>query len=112
MLKYCGFKKDDEKIKHVQFFGLDAGLDGVSYAASVPAFAALDPRRDVILAYEMNGEPLPKDHGAPLRVIVPGVVGARNVKWLGRVVLSDRESDSHWQQNDYKVCIFIHRLQG
>lgn len=42
----------------------------------------MDPRGDVILAYEMNGQPLSRDHGFPVRVIVPGVVGARNVKWL------------------------------
>lgn len=50
----------------------------------------------------MNGEPLPRDHGFPVRVVVPGVVGARNVKWLGRIVVSKQESDSHWQQKDYK----------
>lgn len=42
---------------------------------------------DVILAFEMNGEPIPRDHGFPVRVIVPGVVGARNVKWLGKILL-------------------------
>lgn len=62
----------------------------------------MDPRGDVILAYEMNGAPLSRDHGYPLRVIVPGVVGARNVKWLGRIIISTKESDSHWQQMDYK----------
>ncbi len=46
---------------------------------------ALDPTGDVILAFEMNGEPIPRDHGFPVRSIVPGVVGARNVKWLGKV---------------------------
>lgn len=51
----------------------------------------------------MNGEPIPHDHGFPVRLIVPGVVGARNVKWLARVTLSDSESDSHWQKNDYKT---------
>lgn len=62
----------------------------------------MDPRGDVILAYEMNGVPLSRDHGYPIRVIVPGVVGARNVKWLGRIIISTKESDSHWQQMDYK----------
>lgn len=54
------------------------------YGASIPVEKALDPHGEVILAYEMNGEPIPRDHGYPIRVIVPGVVGARNVKWLGK----------------------------
>lgn len=58
--------------------------------------------RDVLLVYEMNGKPLPVDHGFPLRVLVPGAVGARSVKWLRRVVLSQEESSSHWQRQDYK----------
>lgn len=52
------------------------------YGTSIPISKAMDPRADVILAYEMNGAPLSRDHGFPIRVIVPGVVGARNVKWL------------------------------
>lgn len=86
----------------MQFEGLDMDPMSTHYAASVPLAKAMDPRGDVILAYEMNGKPLSRDHGYPVRVIVPGVVGARNVKWLGRIVVSNQESDSHWQQNDYK----------
>jgi len=56
--------------------------------ASVPVEKALNPWGDVILAYEMNGEPLPRDHGFPLRVIVPGTIAARSVKWLQRIILS------------------------
>ena len=56
--------------------------------ASIPVEKAFNPWGDVILAYEMNGQPLPRDHGFPLRVIVPGVVGARNVKWVQKIVLS------------------------
>lgn len=72
------------------------------YAASIPLTKAMDARGDVILAYEMNGQPLSRDHGYPVRVVCPGIVGARSVKWLGRIVVSENESDSHWQQNDYK----------
>ena len=42
----------------------------------------LDPRNEVILAYEMNGESIPLDHGYPLRLIVPGLIGVRNAKWV------------------------------
>ena len=62
----------------------------------------LFPLGDVLLAYEMNGEVLPRDHGYPIRVVATGTVGARNVKWLKRIVLSKEESHSHWQRNDYK----------
>lgn len=102
VLKSCGLDFNRTDIEHVQFEALDTGPDKVAYGASIPADKAFDPNGDVILAYEMNNEVLPRDHGYPLRVIVPGVVGARNVKWLTRIILSEKESDSHWQQNDYK----------
>ncbi len=72
--------------------GADKDVEGQPYGASIPAASAFDPRRDVLLAFEMNGEELPLDHGYPLRVIVPGVVGARNVKWLRKIVLSNKVS--------------------
>jgi sulfite oxidase len=55
-----------------------------------------------LLVYEMGGKPLPRDHGYPLRALVPGHVAARSVKWLKSIVLSDEESSSQWQQRDYK----------
>jgi hypothetical protein len=56
--------------------------------ASIPVEKGLNPWGDVILAYEMNGQTLSRDHGYPLRVVVPGVVGARNVKWVQKIILS------------------------
>ncbi|KAG6003190.1 hypothetical protein E4U21_002267 [Claviceps maximensis] len=82
--------------KHVQFMGLEA------YGASIPVKKAVDPLGDVLLAYSMNDEPLPRDHGFPLRAIVPGYVAARSVKWLNHVTVSDEESTSQWQRKDYK----------
>lgn len=68
--------------------------------ASVPAATLLRPvgRGDVLLAYEMNGQPLPPAHGYPLRVIVPGHVGVRNVKWVNSVRLSEHEAEGPWQR--------------
>ncbi|XP_068123706.1 sulfite oxidase, mitochondrial isoform X2 [Hyperolius riggenbachi] len=98
----AGYTEDTPNALHVQFEGLDQDLTGTTYGASISFSRAMSKDNEVLLAYEMNGEPLPKDHGFPLRVIVPGVVGARNVKWLGRVLVTAEESPSHWQQNDYK----------
>jgi len=87
---------DEEKAKHVQFMGNEA------YGASIPIDKAVDRRGDVMLAFAMNGKPLPPDHGFPLRVMVPGTVAARSVKWVQKIVVSDEESSSQWQQRDYK----------
>ncbi|KAG5873360.1 hypothetical protein JTB14_022963 [Gonioctena quinquepunctata] len=102
VLKLAGLDENDTKYKHIQFEGVDTDVTGKTYGASIPIWKGVDKRGDVLLAYEMNGVPIPADHGYPIRVIVPGIVGARNVKWLGRIIISEEESDSHWQQNDYK----------
>lgn len=88
--------------KHIQFEGLDKDTSGTPYGASITIRKALAKDGDVLLAFEMNGEILSRDHGFPLRLVVPGVVGARNVKWLSKIIVSKEESKSHWQVNDYK----------
>jgi DMSO/TMAO reductase YedYZ molybdopterin-dependent catalytic subunit len=60
---------------------------------------ALNP--DVMLAYEMNGEPLPLYHGAPLRVVVPGWYGVANVKWLTQIHVQDRRYMGRFMARDY-----------
>ncbi|XP_074094166.1 sulfite oxidase [Cotesia typhae] len=95
-------KINEDDWKHVQFEGYDLDPSGVPYGGSIPISRALDPRADVILAYEMNGEPISRDHGYPIRAIVPGVVGARNIKWLAKIVISNEESRSQFQRGDYK----------
>eukprot|EP00903_Cladosiphon_okamuranus_P009269 g8844.t1 len=104
VLEHAGVDVNDPEasgIEHVQFEGLDRDLT-TCYGSSIPAGMAVDPKGDVLLAFEMNGEPIPRDHGFPIRAVVPGVVGARNVKWLDKVVASKEESKNHWQQKDYK----------
>lgn len=95
-------KINEDNWKHVQFEGYDLDPSGTPYGGSIPISRALNPRADVLLAYEMNGQPIPRDHGYPIRVIVPGVVGARNVKWLGKIIISNEESWSQFQRGDYK----------
>ena len=63
----------------------------------------MSKKSDIILAYEMNGETLPKDHGYPLRLICPGMIGAKSVKWLSRIMVLYSESPSRFQQQEYKL---------
>merc|ERR1719336_317938 len=55
-----------------------------------------------MIATKMNGADLPADHGFPARVVLPGVAGARNVKWLTSVKIEDEECESPWQAQYYK----------
>ncbi|HVS03036.1 MAG TPA: sulfite oxidase [Thermoanaerobaculia bacterium] len=90
--------------RHVAFLGLDRvvkGEEAFGFGGSVPLAKALDP--DVLLAWEMNGEPLPAEHGHPLRVVVPGYVAARSVKWLCRVRVQLEPSDNYYQQRSYRL---------
>lgn len=101
LLDSLGLKHSDS-VKHIQLEGLDCDMTGQAYGASISADVAFDPAKEVLLAYEMNGQPLSRDHGFPLRFIAPGITGARNVKWLSKIILSHEESNSHWQRKDYK----------
>lgn len=87
---------------HVAFAGLDrapAGERTEEFAGSIPVEKALAP--EVLLADRMNGEPLPTAHGFPLRVVVPGYIGARSVKWLSAVTVLPEQSGSFFQVDDY-----------
>ncbi|KAM5568195.1 hypothetical protein ABKV19_015986 [Rosa sericea] len=79
--------------KHVEFVSVDMCKEekGGPYKSSIPLLQATNLDAEVILAYEMNGEPLNRDHGYPLRVIVPGVIGARSVKWLSSINIIENE---------------------
>lgn len=85
-------------LQHVRFYG----LDGMS--ASIGIEKALNPYGDVLVCYEMNGEPLPRDHGFPLRVVVPGYAAVRNVKWVNRIEIAKTEAEGPWQRGlNYKT---------
>lgn len=72
-----------------------------AYGSSIPLAKATSP--DVLLAWEMNGEPLPRLHGGPVRIVVPGYIGARSVKWVDRITLRDSPSENYYQQVAYRL---------
>lgn len=90
--------------RHIAFTGLDVVQRKgrtFGFGGSITRDKAMD--RDVLLAVAQNGEPLRAEHGFPVRVIVPGWIGARSVKWLGRITAQVEESDNYFQTHAYRV---------
>ncbi len=86
--------------------GADSGTPAdvgtrIAYERSLPIADAL--RDDVLIAYAMNGDDLPPEHGAPLRLIVPGWYGMASVKWLARLRLLERKFEGFFQAKRYVV---------
>lgn len=98
--------------KHVLLHGEDFGKEqyaegelaqtGLNYEMSLPMEKALHP--DTLLAYQMNGEDLPPEHGFPIRVVTPGWYGMTSVKWLTGIELLTEDFDG-FHQNDYHVHV-------
>ncbi|GAA2148584.1 sulfite oxidase [Kitasatospora kazusensis] len=86
--------------------GLDPeylGEDGTNYGhvrRPLPVAKAMD---DVLLAYEMNGGPLLPDHGAPVRLVVPGWAGIASIKWVGSLEVSTEPLHSPWDTDFYRL---------
>ncbi|KAI7847054.1 Oxidoreductase, molybdopterin-binding domain-containing protein [Circinella umbellata] len=91
-----------ENAFYICFEGSDNTSKG-AYGTSVAANRAMSDHYDIMLAYKMNGEDLPLDHGYPLRVIIPGCIGGRSVKWLKTIEASENESQNPFHDNDNKV---------
>jgi sulfite oxidase len=89
---------------HIAFTGADVSPSArppQPFGGSIPVSKAT--AGDVLLAWAMNGEPLPRVHGGPVRLVVPGYVGARSVKWIHRVTAQDRPSDNYFQSRSYRL---------
>jgi sulfite oxidase len=94
-----------EGARHIEFVGLDqVERQGqrFGFGGSVDLHKALGG--EVILASELNGAPLPAVHGYPMRMVVPGWIGARSVKWLGRVTLLAAPSPNYFQSKAYRFA--------
>ena len=67
---------------------------------------------DVLLAYEMDGKPLPREHGAPLRLVIPDMYGYKNVKWLAGINLVAHTDFGYWEQLGYDRDAWVGRSNG
>ncbi|MDG1874782.1 MAG: molybdopterin-dependent oxidoreductase [Mariniblastus sp.] len=97
-----------EGAKHVWFEGLDRipkNGQTIGFGGSIPIEKAMHDAGNgaPLLTHTMNGAALTPDHGYPLRMVVPGYIGARSVKWLGKIVVSDRPSPNHYVATAYKI---------
>ena len=102
LLRHAGLRADAVQVMAV---GLDAsyvedGADWGRVRRPLPLAKALD---DVLVAWEMNGEPLPREHGYPVRLVVPGWVGVASIKWLGELRVSTTRVDSPWNTRWYRM---------
>ncbi len=75
------------------------GLDDLRVRRPMPIGKAL--AEDTLLVYAMNGQTLPPDHGFPVRVLVPGWIGVANIKWVGRIEVSEQPLFSAWNTDSY-----------
>jgi DMSO/TMAO reductase YedYZ molybdopterin-dependent catalytic subunit len=101
VLRLAGLRPDAVDVLPV---GLDAnfvsgGVDLGPVRKPIPIGKAL---HDVVLAYEMNGEPLPPDHGYPVRVVVPSWIGISSIKWVGQIEVSTEPLFTPWNTQFYR----------
>jgi DMSO/TMAO reductase YedYZ molybdopterin-dependent catalytic subunit len=94
--------KPKSSASHVSFEGFDTplGSAGIKFIRSIPLEKATE---STLLAYEMNGEPLPVEHGYPLRALALGWTGANCVKWLTRIQLRDTPQEGFFMDKVYRV---------
>ncbi|MFL5963966.1 MAG: molybdopterin-dependent oxidoreductase [Gaiellaceae bacterium] len=67
---------------------------------------------DAMLAYEMDGEPLAREHGAPVRVVIPEMYGYKGVKWVERITLGLEAEPGYWEQRGYDTDAWVGRSNG
>jgi DMSO/TMAO reductase YedYZ molybdopterin-dependent catalytic subunit len=91
--------------RHVIFQGADRPVVATVplFVRSIPLEKALHP--DTLLAYEMNGRPLPLLHGAPLRVITPGWMAESCIKWLTHIEVREDEASGYFMQTAYRAPV-------
>jgi len=103
--------------KHVEFIGVEDLPNKVGpgpfpdepwgklvkYGTSIPLARAMNPAYDVLIAYQANGQRLQPDHGFPVRLIIPGYIGGRMIKWLAVINVIDHETKNHYHYHDNRI---------
>ena len=117
VLKECGVQPE---AREVVFLGLDAEQDRKWEAGNAEYLSphgwsifvedALSP--EPLLAFAMNGVPLPAEHGFPLRLILPGWYGMANIKWLARIEVIDRRYEGRHIARNYQTLRAVHSVDG
>ncbi|KAI9058596.1 hypothetical protein FKP32DRAFT_1761423 [Trametes sanguinea] len=103
VLLACGVQRPpDHERWYLNVEGADMLAKG-PYATSFPLMHAMDPTNDVMLAFGMNQRVLHPDHGYPLRLLIPGYVGGRQVKWLKKMWITKQPNDSYYHIYDNRV---------
>lgn len=117
LLLRAGVSERNMANKHVEFIGVEDLPNKVGpgpfedepwgkqvkYGTSVPLGRAMNPAFDVIVAYQANGEVLQPDHGYPVRLIIPGYIGGRMIKWLKQINVLTHETKNHYHYHDNRI---------
>jgi sulfite oxidase len=102
VLTAAGVRRRDDL--HVSFAAPDVSelaTPPQPYGSSIPLTKAMSG--EVLLSWRMNAEPLPALHGAPVRAVVPGYIGARSVKWVTAINVQETPSDNYFQSTAYHL---------
>lgn len=117
LLLQCGVQELDGVEQHVEFIGVEDLPNKVGpgpfedepwgklvkYGTSIPLARAMNPMYDVLIAYQANGERLQPDHGFPVRLIIPGYIGGRMIKWLAEINVIPHETKNHYHYHDNRI---------
>ena len=95
------FEGADHGAYHLQPILPETKKDDLTFVRALPLAHAADPAAEILIAYEMNGEPLSPDHGAPFRVIVPHWYAVASVKWLKRIDILTEPYTGEFQTGHY-----------
>jgi len=117
ILLRAGVSEKKMRGKHVEFIGVEDLPNKVGpgpfadapwgklvkNGTSIPLARAMNPAYDIMIAYEANGEKLLPDQGYPVRVIIPGFIGGKMIKWLKEINVIDHESKNHFHYHDNRI---------